>query len=154
MSLSCPMPSAVTSAIKGWGISVTHSSQCLYIKSSTIWASALSRLGYSSVTRLPYLMFLMIKIFVSSGENKKPSTPPSTFVNCLRSLPSGLMVNTCIPSSGEVERNAIFLPPLIHTAPISGAEVSVMRTALEPSMPIVHNSLLPLSASRLINSTL
>ncbi len=125
--------SPLKSAINGWGMSVTHSSQCLYIRSSMTRPVALGRSGYMSCAVRAYFMPEKKTTCFSSGEKRKPSIPFSTSLINLRSEPSAFIIhNWFLSFSGY--RKAIFFPPSIHTALLSDFSERVMRWPFFPSM--------------------
>ena len=79
---------------------------------------ALSKSGYMSEVRCPYLTCEMNNTLLSSGENLNPSIPPSYDESCFRSLPSGFISHICILPLAAV-RKAILLPPFIHVGSTS-----------------------------------
>ena len=127
------------SAIYVWGISVTHSSQWRYIRSSMIRAVDFFRSGYLSAVVSPYFTFEIKAIFFSSGEITNPLTPFSTAEMHFRLLPSASIVNSCILSPSRA-MNAIFLPSQINVSFCTLEAVVVRRVGLLPSAFIIHNS--------------
>ena len=141
-------PKPVKSARKGWGISVTHSSQCLYIMSSMMRALALGRSGYTSCAVRPYFTVEISSTLVPSGEIRKPPTPLGMRVTTWRLLPSAFITHIWgLPSCGATK--ATRFPPSIQTASPSDAGVVVRRFTFDPSVSITYSSLLDLFCSTL-----
>ena len=92
-SFSLLICSPSNSATKGCGTAVTHSCQCLYIRSSAILPVASGKSAYLSTTLFFNETSAINNIFFSSGENLKSMIPPSRSVICLRLLPSSFITH-------------------------------------------------------------
>ena len=148
MSVASPTLSPLKSATNGCGAVVTHSSQCLYIRSVMTLPVAFGRSGYLSAVLGMVFTCATNKRCFSSGEKRKPSIFPSKCESCFFPVPSGFISHTwLLPLS--VERYAIFVPFFIQTAWFSEKAEWVICLLSEPSAFITNSSRLLLSAGTL-----
>ena len=136
MSLPPVMALPSNCAMKGWGAVVSHSSQCLYIRSSTTNPLARGRSGYFSAVLSFMGIWCMRMTLFSSGEKRNPSTGFSQLLSCLRPLPSGFISHTWLVPLA-LDRKAILVPPFIHAALLSLSAVVVSSAWLLPSAFII-----------------
>ena len=133
MSVASPTLFPANGATNGCGTVCTHSSQCLYIRSSITIPLALSRSGYLSTVRSPYFTCEMKSTLLSSGENLNPSISPANEESCTRSLPSGFISQIWLLPSASGARKASLQPFLLHAGSPSLAAVVVSNWFPEPS---------------------